>query len=70
MGYYDNGPPRHAHRTPAELAEDEIIAAFRDTVRFRAAPPLSAVSDTSTPPKTTNRRQSEVGYDNRYGYES
>ena len=28
MGYYET-PPRHSHRSPAELAEDEIIAALR-----------------------------------------
>ena len=29
MGYYEGRPPRHGHRTPSELAEDEIIAALR-----------------------------------------
>lgn len=27
MGYYEEGPPRHGHRIPSELAEDEILAA-------------------------------------------
>lgn len=27
MGHYDERPPRHGHRTPSELAEDEILAA-------------------------------------------
>ena len=26
-------PPRHAHRSPAELAEDEILAALRGDLR-------------------------------------
>lgn len=33
MGYYEDRPPVHAHRTPAELAEDEILAALRGTLR-------------------------------------
>lgn len=28
MGYYEEQPPRHGHRTPSELAEDEILAAL------------------------------------------
>jgi nucleotide-binding universal stress UspA family protein len=28
MGYYEEGPPRHGHRTPTELAEDEMLAAM------------------------------------------
>ncbi|HEY5021118.1 MAG TPA: universal stress protein [Gemmatimonadaceae bacterium] len=28
MGYYVDGHPRHGHRTPAELAEDEILEAL------------------------------------------
>lgn len=31
MGYYES-PPRHSHRSPAELAEDEILAALRGVV--------------------------------------
>jgi hypothetical protein len=26
-------PPRHAHRTPAEIAEDEILAVMRGDLR-------------------------------------
>ena len=29
MGYYEAGPPRHGHRNPSELAEDEILSSFR-----------------------------------------
>ena len=29
MGYYEEQPPRHGHRTPSELAEDEILSALR-----------------------------------------
>ena len=29
MGYYEDRPPRHGHRTPSELAEDEILSALR-----------------------------------------
>ena len=32
MGYYEEPPPRHGHRTPAELAEDEKIAAVHGHV--------------------------------------
>jgi hypothetical protein len=28
MGFYEERPPRHGHRTPAELAEDEILSAL------------------------------------------
>lgn len=28
MGYYADRPPRHGHRTPSELAEDEILSAL------------------------------------------
>lgn len=28
MGYYAEQPPRHGHRTPSELAEDEILSAL------------------------------------------
>jgi hypothetical protein len=28
MGYYEEMPPRHGHRTPSELAEDEILSAL------------------------------------------
>jgi hypothetical protein len=29
MGYYEEQLPRHGHRTPSELAEDEILSALR-----------------------------------------
>jgi hypothetical protein len=28
MGFYEDRPPRHGHRTPSELAEDEILSAL------------------------------------------
>jgi hypothetical protein len=28
MGYYGDEPPRHGHRNPSELAEDEMLSAF------------------------------------------
>jgi hypothetical protein len=28
MGFYEERPPRHGHRTPSELAEDEILSAL------------------------------------------
>jgi hypothetical protein len=28
MGYYDEAPPRHGHRTPSDLADDEMISAL------------------------------------------
>lgn len=27
MGFYEERPPRHGHRTPSELAEDEMLSA-------------------------------------------
>jgi len=27
MGFYDEQPPRHGHRNPSELAEDEMLSA-------------------------------------------
>jgi nucleotide-binding universal stress UspA family protein len=32
MGYYEEAPPRHGHRTPSELAEDEMLAAQHGNV--------------------------------------
>jgi len=29
MGYYADQPLRHSHRSPAEIAEDDIAAALR-----------------------------------------
>ena len=29
MGFYEEQPPRHGHRTPSELAEDEALSALR-----------------------------------------
>ncbi len=28
MGYYEGGPPRHGHRQPSEIAEDERLNAL------------------------------------------
>jgi hypothetical protein len=28
MGYYQESPPRHGHRTPSELVEDEMLSAL------------------------------------------
>jgi hypothetical protein len=28
MGFYEDRPPRHGHRSPSELAEDEILSAL------------------------------------------
>ncbi len=28
MGYYEGGPPRHGHRQPSEIAEDERLSAL------------------------------------------
>lgn len=32
MGYYEEGPPPHGHRTPRELAEDEKLAALQGKI--------------------------------------
>jgi hypothetical protein len=29
MKFYEGDPPRHGHRSPAELADDEILASLR-----------------------------------------
>jgi hypothetical protein len=29
MGFYEDRPPPHGHRTPSELAEDAILSALR-----------------------------------------
>ncbi len=34
MGYSEDSPPRHGHRSPSELAEDEILAAIHGDVRM------------------------------------
>jgi hypothetical protein len=28
MGYYEERPPRHGHRNPSELAEDEMLSSI------------------------------------------
>jgi hypothetical protein len=28
MGYYEEAPPRHGHRSPSELAEDELLSSL------------------------------------------
>jgi hypothetical protein len=28
MGFYEEGPPRHGHRNPSELAEDEMLSSI------------------------------------------
>lgn len=39
MGFYEERPPRHGHRTPAELAEDETLSALHgDFCGMPAAP--------------------------------
>jgi hypothetical protein len=30
MEYYQEGPPRHGHRSPSELAEDEMLSSFSE----------------------------------------
>jgi hypothetical protein len=37
MGYYVDGPPRHSHRTPSELAEDEVFSGMHGNVRMPAS---------------------------------
>lgn len=43
MGYYEEGPPRHSHRSPSELAEEERWAALRGLIcvpaRAQTGPP-------------------------------
>lgn len=61
MGYYDDRAPAHAHRTPAELAEDEILAALRGTLRqpfWQRVPVFDERSHEASP--GTDRRK-EVG---------
>jgi hypothetical protein len=39
MGFYEERPPRHGHRTPSELAEDEILSSLHGDFCAMAAPP-------------------------------
>ena len=39
MGFYDERPPRHGHRTPAELAEDEELLTVYGNVSGMPARP-------------------------------
>jgi hypothetical protein len=58
MGYYDDRGPTHAHRTPAELAEDEIIAALRGTLRRPFWREVPVIDDPPLAASTgTNRRK-------------
>jgi len=59
MGFQEDHPPRHAHRTPADLAEDEALEALHGNV---AAPVHDDATATSTPsvqasPPTRNAKQ-------------
>lgn len=38
MGFYEERPPRHGHRTPSELAEDEILSALHGDFCAMPAP--------------------------------
>jgi len=50
MEYYTDRPPRHAHRTPSELAEDEIFAALRGDVCVQTRIEASALTRAPTQP--------------------
>jgi hypothetical protein len=53
MGFYQDRPPRHGHRTPSELAEDEFLsAAYGDFCGMPEAPeksPIGVAACMSTP---------------------
>lgn len=70
MGYYDDRPPPHGHRTPSELADEEILAALHGNACMpehveESAPtasPRAATSQTKGPkeqkrPMTTQTTQ-------------
>jgi hypothetical protein len=48
MGYYPDDPPRHSHRTPAELAEDEKLASMHGDYCGPIAPTDADANDADT----------------------
>ena len=45
MGFYEERPPRHGHRTPSELAEDEMFSAVHGDFCGMPTPPEKARTD-------------------------
>jgi hypothetical protein len=44
MGFYEERPPRHGHRTPSELAEDEMLSAVHgDFCGMPEAPEINPI---------------------------
>ena len=56
MGYYADGPPRHSHRSPAEIAEDDIAAALRGDFCGAFAPPGDGKTEPCEPVFIPRRR--------------
>jgi hypothetical protein len=51
MGFYQERPPRHGHRTPSELAEDEFLsAAYGDFCGMPEAPEKTPIGGTARVP--------------------
>jgi hypothetical protein len=51
MGFYQDRPPRHGHRTPSELAEDEFLsAAYGDFCGMPEAPEKPPIGETACVP--------------------
>ena len=55
MGFYDDRPPPHGHRSPADLAENEMLEALHGNV---CAPWHASMSAATVPP--TSRSGSTV----------
>jgi hypothetical protein len=51
MRFYQDRPPRHGHRTPSELAEDEFLsAAYGDFCGMPEAPETTPLGGTACVP--------------------
>jgi nucleotide-binding universal stress UspA family protein len=56
MGFYEDHPPPHGHRSPADLAEDEVQEALHGNV---CAPGHAELTPTSAPPTDASRSTKE-----------
>jgi len=54
MGFYEDRPPPHGHRTPSELAEDAILSALRGD--FCGMPARLEGRDTKEPKEKSDPR--------------
>ena len=52
VGFYEDHPPPHGHRSPVDLAEDEELEALHGNV---CAPGHAELTPTSAPPTDASR---------------